>query len=475
MKKLLLFAVLVCLSVTRTGAQEPVNNQVVYVSSAPSGSCAAAAPIQVLSTNGVVYTCNNGTWGIDSSGAASQALSYTSAGTLPSSSTTGLFSYGTLNFTDSGQIEAYQASTNGYIQNVIENTNAGTSASADFIVGNSSTTATTFYGDFGMNGTNFSGTGNLTGLASETYLYGTSGDLGLGTLTANNIHVVTDNSTADAITVTSTGATTAGTVTVGAMPVFSASTAHGLLKGEAGSAVASMAVCGSNFPIVGVTLADPVCSTIGWLSSATQWGIPYMSTATQMSTTAALTANALIKAGSSAAPSASTIIDNGTFVKSTEIFKGNNTQVLTSNSSGITATTPGTTQFTWGALPVSTNFSLHCSGTYSQATAAGGTGIAIQGATNAPTRIDAWSTIYTTNPASTTVTGSQGAVVNLATTTATSIVSDTPAATGTNYIFTIDGTVQVGASATTLNILFYTGNASDAVTVNAGSYCTLMP
>jgi hypothetical protein len=78
------------------------------------------------------------------------------------------------------------------------------------------------------------------------------------------------------------------------------------------------AVGGTNFPFVGSTGADPVWSTIGWLASATQWGIPYMSTATQMSTTAALTANALIKAGSSAAPSASAVTDNGTLVTSTE-------------------------------------------------------------------------------------------------------------------------------------------------------------
>ena len=95
-------------------------------------------------------------------------------------------------------------------------------------------------------------------------------------------------------------------------------THYGLVYGGgSGAAPVSMAACGANFPVVGSATA-PGCSTIGWLSSATQWGIPYMSTATQMSTTAALTANALIKAGSSAAPSASAVTDNGTLVTSTE-------------------------------------------------------------------------------------------------------------------------------------------------------------
>ena len=39
------------------------NPSVRYVSVAPSGSCAASPPIQIVISTGVVYTCNNGTWG----------------------------------------------------------------------------------------------------------------------------------------------------------------------------------------------------------------------------------------------------------------------------------------------------------------------------------------------------------------------------------------------------------------------------
>jgi lysophospholipase L1-like esterase len=151
-----------------------------------------------------------------------------------------------------------------------------------------------------------------------------------------------------------------------------------------------------------------------------------------------------------------------------------NSQILTSDTSGITATTPGTVEFTWGALPISQNYSFTCSGTYSQATGAGGMGIAVQGATNAPTRIDAWGSIDTTDPTSTTVTASKGSLLNLTSTTATSVVLATPGATGTVYQWKLDGSVQNGTSPTTLNILFYTGNAADAVTIKAGSYCHIL-
>ena len=91
-----------------------------------------------------------------------------------------------------------------------------------------------------------------------------------------------------------------------------------VVAGAVGSAPVSTAQGTLNMPLIGQGAGNPIFSTIGWLSSATQWGIPYMSTATQMSTTAALTANALIKAGSAAAPAASSVIDNGTNVTTSD-------------------------------------------------------------------------------------------------------------------------------------------------------------
>ena len=98
-----------------------------------------------------------------------------------------------------------------------------------------------------------------------------------------------------------------------ALACSSTVTAHGLLvSGGAGTAPSALAVGGANFPLVGVAASNPAFSTIGWLASATQWGIPYMSTATQMSTTAALTSNQPIIGSSSSAPTQGFALGSGT-------------------------------------------------------------------------------------------------------------------------------------------------------------------
>lgn len=148
-----------------------------------------------------------------------------------------------------------------------------------------------------------------------------------------------------------------------------------------------------------------------------------------------------------------------------------NTQRLTADSSAITATTPGTAEWTWSTLVKSSNYSFDCRILYSQATAAGGVGFSVQSATTAATRLDAWGKIYTNN----TGTSAEGSALNITTTTATSVISGTPSATATVYQAELSGTIQTGTTAGTLNVLVYTGNASDAVTIKAGSYCTIMP
>ncbi len=125
-------------------------------------------------------------------------------GSLPSSTATGLLNYGTLGYTDSNQIMAFQGSANSYIQNTLQNTNSGSTASADYIVGNNLSTATTYYGDFGINSSGFVGTGSLS-LPSATYLYAASGDLVLGTSTANGLHFVVNSGSTDSASVSSSG------------------------------------------------------------------------------------------------------------------------------------------------------------------------------------------------------------------------------------------------------------------------------
>lgn len=64
---------------------------VVYQAAAPSGACVAAAPILVVKSTGVLYTCNNGTWasgggGGGSPGGSSTDVQYNNAGAFAGSS-----------------------------------------------------------------------------------------------------------------------------------------------------------------------------------------------------------------------------------------------------------------------------------------------------------------------------------------------------------------------------------------------------
>ena len=117
---------------------------------------------------------------------------------------------GTLGYVDTNIIASYQTSVNTYTQLVLQNTSSGSSASSDFIVNNNLSTASTYYGDFGINSSTFSGTGSLSA-ANATYLTATTGDLSLGTTTSNAIHFVVNSGASDAMTISSAGVVSLGT------------------------------------------------------------------------------------------------------------------------------------------------------------------------------------------------------------------------------------------------------------------------
>ena len=270
--------------------------------------------------------------------------------------------------------------------------------------------------------------------------------------------------------------------TSGGVPYYSTTSAEAssalltnhavVIGGGAAAAPRTIAACGANFPIIGAAGADPTCSTIGWLTSATQWGIPYMSTATQMSTTAALTANALIKAGSGAAPAASSVVDDGKNITSTEIaVLGNKVFVtgdFTDSTSGTLTAITGLT-FT---LPTSkaVNVSFHCSLIFNQGTAAvvDSFGIGVTG--TAPTSANAMGVVY---PSASTLTS--GNLLLLASTTPTAVVTFTPSAITTNWNATLDGTIEQPSNATpgVFNVYVSTTTGTDNLIVKRGSYCTL--
>ena len=116
----------------------------------------------------------------------------TNTSTTSAAATTGAYTYGALSYSDSNNLCVLQSSVSAYNQLVVQNTSAGVAASADLTISNNNGTATTFYGNFGMNSSGWLGTaGSATFSAPNVvYLTATSGDLALGTTTANPIRFV---------------------------------------------------------------------------------------------------------------------------------------------------------------------------------------------------------------------------------------------------------------------------------------------
>jgi hypothetical protein len=128
------------------------------------------------------------------------AANVTATQSITGSSNVGAFSYGTLAYADTSILASFTSSTNSYNQILLQNTNAGSSASTDYVVSNDKGTASAFYGDYGMNSSTFSGTGSMN-LPNAVYLQSQSTDLTVGTLTANAVHIVVNNGATDAVTV----------------------------------------------------------------------------------------------------------------------------------------------------------------------------------------------------------------------------------------------------------------------------------
>jgi len=139
-------------------------------------------------------TTANGVSG-SSSGGTTPNLTMTLGAITPTSVT-----IGTLGYSDTNILISGQANVNTYDQFIIQNTNSGAAASADFVVSNNNSTSTTYYGNFGMNSSGFSGSGALNGV-NNVYLTATTGDLVVGTTTSNAIHFVINGGTTDAMTI----------------------------------------------------------------------------------------------------------------------------------------------------------------------------------------------------------------------------------------------------------------------------------
>ena len=116
----------------------------------------------------------------------------------------GSYLYGTPAITDTGIVAQFTGNNASYIQQIIQNTSNGTGASADLILANNLGTASTYFGDLGINSSTFTGSGSFN-LPNATYLYSQNGDLALGTAASNAIHFVINNGTTDAMNIATNG------------------------------------------------------------------------------------------------------------------------------------------------------------------------------------------------------------------------------------------------------------------------------
>jgi len=201
---------------------------------------------------------------------------------------------GTLSYTDTNIKYMGQQNFNGYMQSILQNTNNGSSASSDFIVNNDQSTATTYYGDFGINSSGFSGSGSLNS-PNSVYLTATSSDLVLGTTTSNAIRFVVNNGANDAAFIAANGVIYVQSTTT------STNTATGALVISGGLGVAG-AVYANSFNGVAVyagTIGNSSATLTGTLSTASQTNITSVGTLSSLATSGVITSGGNINVTSS--------------------------------------------------------------------------------------------------------------------------------------------------------------------------------
>lgn len=153
--------------------------------------------VSVVTANGVSGTVATAT--------TTPAITLALGAITPSSVT-----IGTLTYSPTNTLISAQSSVNAFNQVILQNSNAGGAASSDLVVNNDQSTNTTYYGDFGMNSSGFTGTGSFNA-PNAVYLSSTSADLVIGTTTSNAIRFVVNSGTTDALVIGTTGAITTGT------------------------------------------------------------------------------------------------------------------------------------------------------------------------------------------------------------------------------------------------------------------------
>lgn len=252
--------------------------------------------------------------------------SLTLTNSISGSLATAPFAYGLLSYSDTNTFSAFQTSVNSYAQSIWQNTSSGSTASTDIVVSNNLGTATTYYGNFGINSSGFTGSGSLN-KANATYLTATTGDLVLGTTTSNAMHFLTNSATTDAITISTSNVATLNSPIL-VTPTIGVATGTSLALGGASIGSNALAVTGT-----------ANISGIAYPSSAISGGILYFNSTSSISSSNLLTANQLmIGGGAGAAPTTiacattTTVVHGGTPPTCSQIVAGDITTNTITNS-----------------------------------------------------------------------------------------------------------------------------------------------
>jgi len=98
----------------------------------------------------------------------------------------------TLTYSDTGLLASWRSSIAGYNQVVIQNVSNTPTASANYVVANSATTAVSGYAELGINSPSFAGVGPFN-LPNAGYVCSVGADFAVGTVSSNTLRFTTNS------------------------------------------------------------------------------------------------------------------------------------------------------------------------------------------------------------------------------------------------------------------------------------------
>jgi len=253
----------------------PVSTNQSYYLTFANSSTASNSTINVNS--GITF--NPGTSILTTSGNIVTSGNFLSTAATNITANNGAFSYGTLSYSDSNVLASFSSSVNGYNQMILQNVNNGAAASTNFNVSNDRGNATYYYGEFGMNSSQFSGTGPFSS-PNNVYLASASSDLVIGTYASNAIKFVVNSGSSESVKIDTNGnlvaasGTISSSVSTGALVVVGGAGVSGALYAgsvyDNGVRVVSTSTGAGNLSITAGGISLPATGGAGTFGSASQ-------------------------------------------------------------------------------------------------------------------------------------------------------------------------------------------------------------